>query len=83
MTRFRCDEMCNDSFIANFQEIVQLKNFEYRSVFDEVMPKILLVPFFSGHDVISLSFIYSGVVAVFLSVGLRHLSSNSTKTICE
>ena len=27
------------------------KNFENRSVFDEVMPKILLVPFFSGHGV--------------------------------
>jgi len=27
------------------------KNFENRPVFDEVMPKILLVHFFSGHSV--------------------------------
>jgi len=27
------------------------KNFENRPVFDEVMPKILLVRFFSGHGV--------------------------------
>jgi len=46
VTHFRCDGIFNDSFIANFQEIVKLKSFENRSVFDEVMPKILLVPFF-------------------------------------
>ena len=28
------------------------KNFVTRSVFDEVMPKILLVRFFSGHGVV-------------------------------
>jgi len=28
------------------------KNFENRRVFDEVMPKILLVPFFAGHGVL-------------------------------
>ena len=27
------------------------KNFKNQPVFDEVMPKILLVPFFSGHGV--------------------------------
>ena len=41
----------NDTFIANFQEIVKVKKIENRSVFDEVMPKILLVPFFPGHGV--------------------------------
>jgi len=46
VTRFRCDGIFNDSFIAYFQEIVKVKNFENRSVFDEVMPKILLVRFF-------------------------------------
>ena len=52
MTRFRCDGIFNDSFIANFQEIVKVKKFVNRSVFDEVMPKILLVRFFSGHGVV-------------------------------
>ena len=51
MTRFRCDGIFNDSFIANFQEIVKVKKIVNRSVFDEVMPKILLVRFFSGHGV--------------------------------
>ena len=46
MTRFRCDGIFNDSFIANFQEIVIVKKNENRSVFDEVMSQILLVPFF-------------------------------------
>ena len=46
MTRFRCDEIFNDSFIANFREIVNWKYLENQSVFDEVMPKILLVRFF-------------------------------------
>jgi len=46
VTRFRCDGIFNDSFIANFQEIVKVKNFEHRSEFDEVMPKIPLVRFF-------------------------------------
>jgi len=36
----------NDTFIANFQEIVKVKKIENRSVFDEVMPKILLVRFY-------------------------------------
>ena len=49
MTRFRCGGIFNNSFIANFQEIVKVKNFENRSVFDEVTLKILLVRFFSGH----------------------------------
>ena len=51
MTHFRCDGIFNDSFIANFKEIVQVKKIENRPVFDEVMPKIILVPFFSGHGV--------------------------------
>jgi len=42
VTRFRCGGIFNDSFIANFQEIVKL----YGPVFDAVMPKILLVRFF-------------------------------------
>ena len=46
MTHFRCDGIFNDIFIVNFQEIVKVKNFENWSVFDEVMPKILLVPYF-------------------------------------
>jgi len=46
VTRFRCDGIFNDSFIANFQEIVKVKKFVNRSVFDEVTPKILLVRFF-------------------------------------
>ena len=47
MTRFRCDGIFNDSFIANFHEIVRVKKkFVNRSVYDEVMPKILLVRFF-------------------------------------
>jgi len=46
VTRFRCDGIFNDSFIANFQEIVKVKKFVNRSVFDEVIPKILLVRFF-------------------------------------
>ena len=46
MTRFRCDGIFNDSFIANFQEIVKVKKIENRSVFNEVVPKILLVSFF-------------------------------------
>jgi len=47
VTHFRCDWIFNDSFIANFQEIVKMKKkIENRSVFDEVMPQILLVPFF-------------------------------------
>ena len=52
MTHFRSDGIFNDIFIANFQEIVKVKKkLKNRSVFDEVMPKILLVPFFSGHGV--------------------------------
>jgi len=47
VTHFRCDGIFNDSFIANFQEIVKVKKkIENRSVFDEVMPTILLVHFF-------------------------------------
>ena len=47
MTRFRCDGIFNDSYITNFQETVKMKKkFENRWVFDEVMPKILLVHFF-------------------------------------
>ena len=46
MTSFRCDGLFNDSFIANFQDIVKEKKIENRSVFDEVVRKILLVPFF-------------------------------------
>jgi len=46
VTRFRCDVIFHNSFIANFHEIVKVKKNENRSVFDEVMPKILLVPFF-------------------------------------
>jgi len=46
VTRFRCDIIFNDSFIANFQEITKVKKIDNRSVFDEVMPQILLVPFF-------------------------------------
>ena len=42
---FRSDGIFNDSFIANFQEIVKVKKFVNRSVFDEVMPKKLLVLF--------------------------------------
>jgi len=45
--RFRCDGIFNNNFIANFQEIVKVKKkIENRSVFDEVMPKKLLVRFF-------------------------------------
>jgi len=44
----------------SMQEIVKMKKkFENRSVFDEVMPQILLVPFFSffffGHGVVGMS----------------------------
>jgi len=46
VTCFRCNGIFNDSFAANFQEIVKVKKNENRSVFDEVMHKILLVPFF-------------------------------------
>ena len=46
MTRFRCDGIFNDSFIANFHDCKSEKKFVNRSVFDEVMPKILLVRFF-------------------------------------
>jgi len=46
VTRFRCDGIFNDSFTANFQEIVKVKKFVDRSVFDEVMSKILLVCFY-------------------------------------
>jgi len=46
VTRFRCDGVFHDNFIANFQEIVKMKKNENRSVFDEVMPYVLLVPFF-------------------------------------
>ena len=59
MTRFRCDGIFNDSFIANFQEIVKVKKIVNRSVFDEVMPKILLVPFFPGHGVCIVCTVYS------------------------
>ena len=52
MTRFRWDGIFNDSFIAYFQEIVKVKKIVNRSVFDEVMPKILLVPFFPIHGVL-------------------------------
>ena len=52
MTRFRCDGIFNDSFIANFKEIVKVQKNENRLVYDEVMPKILLVPFFPGHGVV-------------------------------
>ena len=55
MTRFRCDGIFNDSFIATFQEIIKVKKIVNRSVFDEVMPKILLVRFFSGHGVVPTS----------------------------
>jgi len=41
VTRLRCGGIFNDSFIANFQEILKVKNFENRPVFDEVMPEIL------------------------------------------
>jgi len=40
VTRLKCGEMFNDSFIANFQEILKVKKIENRPVFDEVMPKI-------------------------------------------
>jgi len=43
--RLRCGGKLNKSFIANFHQIVTLENFENRPVFDEVMPKILLVCF--------------------------------------
>jgi len=43
----RCGGKFNNSFIANFW-----KNYENRPVIDEVMPKILLVRFFSGHGVL-------------------------------
>jgi len=47
VTRFRCGGIFNDSSIANFQEIVKLKKkIENWPVFDEVMPKILLLRFF-------------------------------------
>jgi len=41
----RCGGKLNKSFIANFQQIVTLEICENRPVFDEVMPKILLVRF--------------------------------------
>ena len=46
MTRLRCGGIFNDSFIANFQEILKVKKFENRPVFDEVMPEILQTLFF-------------------------------------
>ena len=46
VTRFRCDGIFNDNFITNFQEIAKMKKNENSSVFDEVMPQILLVRFF-------------------------------------
>jgi len=43
VTRCRCDGIFNESFIANLQEIATVK---IGHVFDEVILKILLVPFF-------------------------------------
>jgi len=51
--RLRCGWKFNNSFIANFQQIATLEEFWNRPVFDEVMPKILLVHFFSRHSVIN------------------------------
>ena len=56
MTRFRCDGIFNDGFIANFQQIVKVKKIVNRSVFDEVMPKILLVRFFPDTVYIYITF---------------------------
>jgi len=47
VTRLRCGGKFNDSFIANFLQIVIVKKFKKnRPVFDEVMPKILQALFF-------------------------------------
>ena len=46
MTRLRCGGKFNDSFIANFLQIVIMKKFRKSAVFDEVMPKILQTLFF-------------------------------------
>jgi len=43
------------------------KSFENRPVFDEVMPKILLVRFFSGHGVVS--HFFPTVISLFVLVG--------------
>jgi len=47
----RCGGIFNNRFTANFQEIVTVKEFENRIVFDEVILICIGVPFFSGHDV--------------------------------
>ena len=51
MTRLRCGGKFNDSFIANFLQIVIMKKFRKSAVFDEVMPKILQT-LFSGHGLV-------------------------------
>jgi len=45
-TCLRCGGMFNNRFIANFLQIVRVKNFKNRSVFDKVMPEILQTLFF-------------------------------------
>jgi len=59
VTHFRCDRIFNDSFIANFQEIVKVKKFVNRSIFDEVMPKILFVRFFP--DTVYIQYIHTKI----------------------
>jgi len=49
--RLRCGGKFNNSLLQISSRFVTLEDFENRPVFDEVMPKMLLVRFFSGHGV--------------------------------
>ena len=56
VTRFRCDGMFNDNFIANFQKIVKMKKFwKLASIWWSYVSNTI-GSFFSGHGVVDIAY---------------------------
>jgi len=51
VTLIRCGGLCCVSLVSHYLSDIPCKNYGCVFVFVKVMPKILLVPFFSGHGV--------------------------------
>ena len=51
MTLIRCGGLCCVRLVSNYLNDIPCKNYNYVFAFVKVIPKILLVPFFSGHGV--------------------------------
>ena len=52
MTLIRCGGLCYVSLVSHYLCDILYKKYNYTFVFVKVIPKTLLVPFFSGHGVL-------------------------------